>query len=220
MFGFDFEENFNYPYISRSISEFWRRWHISLGTWFKDYLYIPLGGNRVSTWKVYRNLLIVWTITGFWHGASWTFLVWGFYYGLIISLEKLGLEKIINSAWRPIQHLYVIVIFMVGWVFFRADNFTYSFTYLKIMFSGGTNHTSQETYLYIADNWLILLLGILFSMPVYPWVIEKLKDITQSSNLLRLVVNLVSIFMYLILLVIVTMYLVNSTYNPFIYFRF
>jgi alginate O-acetyltransferase complex protein AlgI len=220
MFGFDFEENFNYPYISRSISEFWRRWHISLGTWFKDYLYIPLGGNRVSTWKVYRNLLIVWTATGFWHGASWTFMAWGFYYGLIISLEKLGLEKIIHSAWRPIQHLYVVLIFMVGWVFFRADNFAYSFDYLKVMFGGGSNHFSQETFLYLADNWTVLVLGILFSMPVYPWIRKKIHRMAERSHVLKVSKDVLSIGMYLALMVIVTMYLVNSTYNPFIYFRF
>ncbi|MGM0876430.1 MAG: MBOAT family O-acyltransferase [Bacillota bacterium] len=220
MFGFEFEENFNYPYISRSISEFWRRWHISLGTWFKDYLYIPLGGNRVSTWKIYRNLFIVWTATGFWHGASWTFMAWGFYYGLIIALEKLGLEKIIHSAWRPIQHLYVILIFMVGWVFFRADNFSYSFDYLKIMFGGGTNHLSQETFLYIADNWIVLFLGILFSMPVYPWLSKEIQGIAQRSKVLLLSKDVLSSGMYLLLMFIVTMYLVNSTYNPFIYFRF
>ncbi|WP_226529302.1 MBOAT family O-acyltransferase [Metabacillus niabensis] len=221
MFGFEFEENFNYPYISRSISEFWRRWHISLGTWFKDYLYIPLGGNRVSTFKIYRNLLIVWTVTGFWHGASWTFMAWGFYYGVIISLEKLGLEKLIRSTWRPLQHAYVILIFMVGWVFFRADNFTYSFDYIQIMFGGGGDiHLNQETFLYLADYWFVFLLGILFSTPVYPKIAGTINIIAEKNMLLRLVRDVVSSSMYLILMIIITMYLVNSTYNPFIYFRF
>lgn len=220
MFGFEFEENFNYPYISRSISEFWRRWHISLGTWFKDYLYIPLGGNRVSTFKIYRNLLIVWTVTGFWHGASWTFMAWGFYYGVIISLEKLGLEKLIRSTWRPLQHAYVILIFMVGWVFFRADNFTYSFDYIQIMFGGGDIHLNQETLLYLADYWFVFLLGILFSTPVYPKIAGTINKIAEKNMLLRLVRDVVSSSMYLLLMMIITMYLVNSTYNPFIYFRF
>ena len=220
MFGFDFEENFNYPYISKSISEFWRRWHISLSTWFRDYLYIPLGGNRVSTWGIYRNILIVWTVTGFWHGASWTFMAWGFYYGLIIAIEKLGLEKLIRSTWRPIQHLYVIVIVMIGWVFFRADNFSYSVKYLNIMFGGGTNHLDQGSILYVVDNWFVLLLGIIFSMPVYPWLSKKIQDVAARSRLILLSKGVLSSCMYLLLLVIVTMYLVNSTYNPFIYFRF
>jgi alginate O-acetyltransferase complex protein AlgI len=139
MFGFNFLENFNYPYISRSISDFWRRWHISLSSWFRDYVYIPLGGNRVSKIKFYRNLLIVWTITGFWHGASLTFLSWGLYYGIIISLERLGLEKVLKKLWRPFQHLYVLIIVMIGWVFFRADSFDYSFDYLQVMFGMSSN---------------------------------------------------------------------------------
>ena len=133
MFGFEFLPNFNYPYISRSIGEFWRRWHISLSSWFRDYVYIPLGGSRKGAWKTYRNLLIVWTITGFWHGASWTFMAWGFYYGVIICLERLGLKNILAKTWRPIQHAYVLFIVLIGWVFFRADNFTYSFEFI-------TNH--------------------------------------------------------------------------------
>ncbi|TXC90952.1 MBOAT family protein [Metabacillus litoralis] len=220
MFGFDFEENFNYPYISRSISEFWRRWHISLGTWFKDYLYIPLGGNRVSTFKIYRNLLIVWTITGFWHGASWTFMAWGFYYGIIISLEKLGLEKLIKSLWRPFQHLYVILIFIIGWVFFRADNFSYSFDYLRIMFGAGEVLISQETLLYMADYWIVLLLGVLFSMPIYPFISKAIQKFTMRNKGLQFVKDILSTFMYLVLMIVIAMYLVNSTYNPFIYFRF
>ena len=130
MFGFKFLENFNYPYIAQSVTDFWRRWHISLSSWFRDYVYIPLGGNRVRPWKIYCNLFIVWTLTGFWHGASWTFLVWGFYYGVLIALERLFLGKLLAKLYRPLRHLYLLFIVMIGWVFFRADDFSYSFDLL------------------------------------------------------------------------------------------
>lgn len=220
MFGFDFEENFRYPYISQSISEFWRRWHISLGTWFRDYVYIPLGGNRVKGWKVYRNLLIVWTITGFWHGASWTFMAWGFYYGLIISIEKFGLEKLIRSLWRPLQHAYVLFIVMVGWVFFRADNFAYSFEYIKRMFIATEEIFNNQTILYIVDYWQVFGLGILFSTPIVPVITKKLYDWMNENKLLLFTKEIISTVIFISLLSVITMYLVNSTYNPFIYFRF
>ncbi len=205
MFGFEFEENFHFPYISRSISEFWRRWHISLGSWFRDYVYIPLGGNRVSPWKAYRNLLVVWTLTGFWHGVSWTFMAWGFYYGVLLSLEKAGLEKwMANRIWRPLQHLFVLLAVMIGWVFFRADNFGHSIDYLGTMFGlSATLIDSTARLLFYNHGWL-LLIGAIFCAPLY----DRLRLPMWMKTPL------------LLLLLISTMYLVNSTYNPFIYFRF
>ncbi len=220
MFGFHFDENFRYPYISRSISEFWRRWHISLGSWFRDYVYISLGGNRVSTWKVYRNLLIVWTATGFWHGASWTFMAWGFYYGIIISLEKAFLGNWLMKLWSPIQHIYVLLLVMIGWVFFRADNFAYSVDYIKTLFSlNGELYNSKSILLFLDNAW-ILLLGIILSTPIFPYLKEKTENLSRKFVGIRLVKEGFGSVYYLLLLLVITMYLVNSTYNPFIYFRF
>ena len=134
VFGFDFLENFNYPYISKSVAEFWRRWHISLGSWFRDYIYIPLGGNRVSSLKVYRNLFVVWLVTGIWHGASWNFIIWGLYFGVFIMLERLCLQKILNCVPSFIQHLYLLVIVLIGWVLFSQPDLSSTINYLKIMF--------------------------------------------------------------------------------------
>jgi len=220
MFGFDFEENFRYPYISRSISEFWRRWHISLGNWFRDYVYIPLGGNRGNKLSIYRNLLIVWTITGFWHGASWTFMAWGFYYGLIICVEKLGLEQIIHSLWKPLQHIYVLVIVMIGWVFFRADNFSYSFAYLKALFGKAPALYNQQSLLYLVDNGYLIIIACILCTPVYFHLIRMLNSAKSKLKGTTVVIEAFSSLTYLLLFLIVTMYLVNSTYNPFIYFRF
>lgn len=220
MFGFHFDENFIYPYISRSISEFWRRWHISLGSWFRDYVYIPLGGNRVSTWKIYRNLLIVWTATGFWHGASWTFMAWGFYYGIIISLEKAFLENWLMKLWKPLQHLYAILLVMIGWVFFRADNFSYSIDYIKTLFGLNGELYDTQSILLSLDNGWILLLGIIISTPIFPYLQEKTEKLSEKHIVFRLVKESFGSVYYVLLLFIITMYLVNSTYNPFIYFRF
>jgi alginate O-acetyltransferase complex protein AlgI len=221
MFGFNFAENFNYPYVSKSISEFWRRWHISLGTWFKDYLYIPLGGNRGSGFKTVRNLLIVWTVTGFWHGASWTFMAWGFYYGVLIVLERLWLGAILEKLWKPIQHLYVIVLVMIGWVFFRADSFGYSFQYIKTMF--GLNQkviVDSQFHILWNDNWYMFVLGFIFSTPIFihlnHYIKNKIKDIYVINGFFQAT----KYFVCMVLMVVCMILLVNSTYNPFIYFRF
>jgi alginate O-acetyltransferase complex protein AlgI len=221
MFGFDFEENFNFPYISKSIAEFWRRWHISLGTWFKDYVYIPLGGNRGGTFSTVRNLLVVWTITGFWHGASWTFMAWGFYYGFLIVLERLGLGKLLSRLWTPLQHVYVLILVMIGWVFFRADNFSYSFEFIQTMF-GFNQHILTDTQAHITwnDNWYVFLLGIIFSTPVFValnrWTMEKIGE----NKFMNTAYQGMKYAGYMVFMVLVTILLVNSTYNPFIYFRF
>ncbi|HDR4420106.1 TPA: MBOAT family protein [Bacillus cereus] len=211
MFGFDFLENFNYPYISKSISEFWRRWHISLGSWFRDYVYIPLGGNRVSTWKIYRNLFIVWALTGFWHGASWTFMIWGIYYGCLIALEKAGFEKLLQKLWWPIQHVYVMFLVIIGWVFFRADNFSYCSKFLQAMFGLNGSLTDITSYFYVMNYWGIFILAIITSAPIFSWIKNQLAN--------KKIVILSPLY-YLSVLIITMMYLTNATYNPFIYFRF
>ncbi|WP_369900899.1 MBOAT family protein [Bacillus manliponensis] len=213
IFGFDFPKNFNYPYISKSISEFWRRWHITLGSWFRDYVYIPLGGNRVSKLANYRNLFIVWGLTGLWHGASWTFITWGLYYGFIIAIEKAGLERLIQKLWSPLQHVYVLLIVMVGWVFFRADNFTYSFHYLQTMFGIQANGlTDTNTMLYVHEHWMIFVIAIFAATPIMANITKKMQH-TVAIQIARPIVLLT-------LFTISIMYLVNATYNPFIYFRF
>ena len=224
MFGFKFLENFNYPYIAKSISEFWRRWHISLSSWFRDYIYIPLGGNRKGAWKTYRNLLIVWTATGFWHGASWTFMAWGFYYGIIICIERLGLGKWLAKLWSPLQHIYVLFLVMIGWVFFRADSFSYSIEFIQTMFGlNGTAFSNNTTLLYLNDNAYLFLLAIVFSIPIYPWFIKKMDQLMEAGKYtasLSITRYLAGPVVYFALFILVTMFLVNSTYNPFIYFRF
>ncbi|WP_096466814.1 MBOAT family O-acyltransferase [Aneurinibacillus soli] len=215
MFGFEFPINFNFPYISRSVSEFWRRWHMTLGQWFRDYVYIPLGGGRVATWKVYRNLFIVWMLTGFWHGASWTFIAWGLYYGILISLEKAGLEKILAKCWMPVQHLYVLMIVMIGWVFFRADNFPYAASYIQAMFGLRSGPLVDEQGLfYIIQYSPYFIAAIIGSMPFFDWIKAKLVSYKGA------VYGVVSYVFYFGLFFETIFYLVTSTYNPFIYFRF
>ncbi len=218
IFGFKFLENFNYPYISKSITEFWRRWHISLSTWFKNYVYISLGGNRKGLIKTLRNLGIVFLLTGIWHGASWNFVIWGVWNGFFIILEKiLGVGKkdeILSGAKRIFRHIYTILIFVSGWVIFRSDDMTYAFTYLKNMFGMIKVHDVLYPLAYYVDRFeiIILAVAILCSTPIFSKMIQN----SEENKTLKAFVNLWLIF----LLVFSTMFIANSTYNPFIYFRF
>lgn len=214
MFGFRFLENFEYPYISESISEFWRRWHISLSSWFRDYVYIPLGGSRVAKWKVYRNIFIVWSLTGFWHGASWTFIAWGAYYGLLIALEKAGFGDVLSRMWRPMRHLYVLLIVMIGWVFFRADNFPYAFGYIQTLFGVHAHLFDTKTLYYLSTKWIYFFIGIVASAPIVPKIKNAFRFLPSGS------IPLVGTLLYLSLLGESILYMVNETYNPFLYFRF
>lgn len=214
IFGFHFMENFNYPYISKSITEFWRRWHISLSTWFKQYLYIPLGGNRISKNRTYINLGIVFLLTGIWHGASWNFVFWGLWNGFFIILEKM-------TGWhnetdklpvKILKHLYTIFVFVLGWVMFRADNMTYAWTYLKNMFGLVPVHDITYKMIYYVDNVEIitLFIGILCAMPIF-------KNMVYVENkAVKLAVNV----WLLALFILSAASIAASTYNPFIYFRF
>ena len=210
MCGFTFLENFNYPYISKSITEFWRRWHISLSSWFKDYVYIPLGGSRVNILKNIRNILIVWILTGFWHGASWNFIFWGLYYGILLLLEKFVLKKYIDKLPDFVKHIYTIVLVFIGWMIFAFDDSKYLFEFIKALTS---NKFVDSAFLYYFKNYfLILVIATLFSLPVYPKVKEKVNNSIFTS--------LLSISIYVILFIITLSYLVSDTYNPFLYFRF
>jgi Predicted membrane protein involved in D-alanine export len=216
IFGFRFLENFNYPYISKSITEFWRRWHISLSTWFKEYLYIPLGGNRVTPQRTYINLFIVFLATGIWHGANWTFVVWGLWHGTFIIFEKATgwhketCGKLINFT----KHIYTILIFIFGWVLFRSDSISYAAAYIKNMLGLLPVHDVKYALPYYVDNFekIIFAAALVCSIPFF----SKMLDITRKRKLLRAAVNVWLLLLFLISAAAVA----ASTYNPFIYFRF
>jgi alginate O-acetyltransferase complex protein AlgI len=220
MFGFDIQENFNYPYISKSIKEFWRRWHISLSTWFRDYLYISLGGNRVSSFRLYLNLFIVFFITGLWHGASWNFVVWGLFHGFFLVLERIWLGNILNKIWKPLRHFYTLFVVLISWVFFRADSISQSFDYLKTMFGFCDSDTLFDYRMFLQNKHiLILLIGIIFSMPVF----LRIKDTIDKRNFNEITLMILKILYYVLLIVlfIISISMIASgSYNPFIYFRF
>ncbi len=225
MFGFHFPENFNHPYISKSTSEFWRRWHISLGTWFRDYVYIPLGGSRVESGRrLIFNLFVVWSLTGLWHGASWTFICWGLLYFVSISLEKVtDFENLGGGrAAAAVKHVYTMLLVVFGWVLFRASTIAGAVTYLKTMlFLNGAQLIDGNTLVYLSENKVFLALGILFSMPVSKvfsnWIEEKGKT---GSPVLTGAMLVVYPSAMLLLFFISMSYIVKGSYNPFIYFNF
>lgn len=208
MLGFDFPENFNYPYISRSVTEFWRRWHITLGSWFREYVYIPLGGNRVSKPRFFFNILVVWFLTGFWHGAGWNFILWGLLFGILMILEKTFLLKWSQKIPAFFSHVYLIVIILISWVFFSHDAITEAWTYLKVMFGLGRSAFIDQTTLYALSNYsVILVIGILFALPFMKKLNSRLPEWVRYV-------------FYMLVLVLSTAYLVDATFNPFLYFRF
>lgn len=214
IFGFTFMENFNYPYISKSITEFWRRWHISLSTWFKQYLYIPLGGNRKGKNRTYLNLFIVFLLTGIWYGASWNFVFWGVWNGVFIILEKATgwCNDSSNRFVNVLKHIYAILVFVIGWVMFRAENMTYAITYIKNMFGLVKVHDVSYNMIYYGDyiEILIFITAVLCAMPIFK------NMIYSEKKWIKLTVNIWLILLFLISAATIA----NSTYNPFIYFRF
>ena len=220
MFGFELLENFNYPYISQSITEFWRRWHISLGTWFRDYVYIPLGGNRKGKWRTYFNVFVVWFLTGLWHGASWNFVLWGIYFGIIISIEKAFLMKWLNKLPSMIRHVYTLFLLLIGWGLFAFDNFIQLSEYFKVMFGfKGTSLYNQRTLFYLSSNAMSLIILIIASTPLMSMIYQKLER-SLNSNLKWILEMIIMPMIYLSILFISTAYLVDSSYNPFLCFRF
>ena len=219
MFGFHFLENFNYPYLSQSITEFWRRWHISLSTWFRDYLYIPLGGNRCAHWKHIRNILVVWALTGLWHGAAWNFLCWGLYFGLLLLGEKYGWGRILERAPAALRHLYAMVLIVVSWVLFRAETLDYAVRFLQAMagFAQGGLTDGRTTYYLLEFRWE-LLLAIPAAMPVKSWLQNWLesKSGAAAQALLAWGPKLIALGTFGLSF----LRLVSSSFNPFIYFRF
>ncbi len=215
MFGFNFKENFDHPYIAKSVREFWRRWHISLSTWFRDYLYIPLGGNRKGKYRTYVNLLIVFFLTGLWHGASWSFIVWGLFHGFFIIIERLWTNYETNK-FAVLKRIYLLLVVMIGWVIFRAEDLGYALSYIQKMFSfsGGTY---RYPYLYLNTYVLsIIALGVIFATPLRKVIVERATQIsTQKTWALALERSL-----YVVVFVLSLLELAQTTYNPFIYFRF
>ncbi|MCI9413287.1 MAG: MBOAT family protein [Clostridia bacterium] len=214
MFGFHFLENFNYPYIAKSITDFWRRWHISLSTWFRDYVYIPLGGNRVSKFKWLRNILVVWLLTGLWHGASWNFILWGVYYGVILIIEKVFLGRIIEKLPKVLQHIYALFFIIIGWVIFRVEDFSQMGIVLQKMFTWQASSIIDNIVLNfdVFSSLPYILIGIIGSMPLWTKVREKRKQ----TNSYLIVSNLWSFGIFMLSIC----FLLVATYNPFIYFRF
>ena len=215
--GFNFPENFNYPYISKSISEFWRRWHMSLGSWFRDYVYIPLGGNRVTKSRLIFNLTIVWGLTGLWHGASWNFVVWGLYFAVLLALEKMFLQKLLDKLPSLISHIYVVVLILISMVIFDNTSFEKLFTTLGTMFNlNGANFTSVETMYYIKSYIVVLLSSLVFATPLMKNIAIKLRENAISQN----IINAVEPIVLGLLLIASTSFLIDGSFNPFLYFRF
>lgn len=215
MFGFDFLKNFDYPYISQSITEFWRRWHISLSSWFREYVYIPLGGNRVGALKHLRNIMIVWLLTGFWHGAAWNFMFWGVYYGVLLILEKYVWGNVVARLPKILRHCYAMILVMLGWVFFFSPSMGSAVSYIGTMFGIGGNGFIDSTGLYYLFGNLILF--IIMIVCAGPGFYKRLTKYTLSGGRGRIFAMSAG---YAVMLIVVIAYLVNATYNPFLYFRF
>ena len=209
IFGFDFLENFNYPFISKSATEFWRRWHMSLGSWFRDYVYIPMGGSRVKKWRMFFNIFTVWMLTGFWHGAAWNFIIWGLYFAILLVVEKVFLLKYLNRS-KVLSHVYLLLAVVISFVIFNAVNMTEAFQYIGGMFgAGGIPLVSAEALYYLRSYAVIFLIAIIGATPIPKLAIGKIKAAEYVEPVFLLV-----------LLVLVTAHLVDGSFNPFLYFRF
>lgn len=216
IFGFDFRENFNYPFIAKSITEFWRRWHMSLGSWFRDYVYIPLGGNRVSAPRHLLNILVVWMLTGFWHGAAWNFVIWGLYFAGLLILEKIWLLKSLEG--KPvIGHFYVTAAVAVSFVIFDASDLQQAFSYLKAMFGGSGYPLLSSEFLYYFRSYFVVFVIALFGATPLP---AKLRGRIRQTAAGEHVLTIAEPLALIALLLICTAFLVDGSYNPFLYFRF
>jgi len=215
MIGFKFLENFNYPLIASSVTDFWRRWHMSLSKWFRDYIYIPLGGNRVSSLKWIRNIFVVWFLTGFWHGASWNFILWGLYFGILLVIEKKCLKKYLDKT-KILKYIYTFLIVVVSFVIFSSVSLSQISLELKNMF--GINKipfTGPETIYYLKNYATLIIIGIIASTPLVKWIINKLKN-TKINK----IINVMEPIVYIVILILSTSFLIDESFNPFLYFRF
>lgn len=216
IFGFNFWENFNYPFISKSATEFWRRWHMSLGTWFRDYVYIPMGGNRVSKPKWFFNIFVVWFLTGFWHGADWTFIVWGLYFAIFLILEKLLYLKYLEKS-KILSRVYLLVVVGISFVIFNATDIKEAISYIGGMFgAGGVPLVSTEFFYYLKSFGITLGIGLIGCTPIVKKTVEKIKENAIGGKIIAVIepISLIA------LLIVMTAYLVDGSFNPFLYFRF
>lgn len=216
IFGFDFLENFNYPYISKSVTEFWRRWHMSLGSWFRDYVYIPLGGNRVPKLRWLLNILIVWLITGFWHGAAWNFIVWGLFFAVLLMLEKLFFAKALDRM-GILRYAYIMLAVIISFVIFDAASMTDAWLYIKAMFgAGGLPLVSAEGLYYLKSYAVILVIAVIGATPLAVNAIKRLR----TNSICKGIINTAEPFVLILLMCVVTGYIADGSFNPFLYFRF
>lgn len=216
MFGFEFKKNFDYPYISKSITEFWRRWHISLSTWFREYVYIPLGGNRCSVSRNIFNLMAVWTLTGMWHGAAWNFIAWGVYYGVILVMEKYVWGASVDRLPGVVRHIYTMVLVLVGWVFFFSPSLGYALRYLGSMIGGGAGIVDSEGAFLLFTHWLLYLLAVLGSSALGLRLVNLVPRMLGNEKAKAAAAAVI----YMGIFVISAAFLVTDTFNPFLYFRF
>lgn len=220
MVGFHFKENFDYPYTSKSVTEFWRRWHISLGSFFRDYVYIPLGGNRKGTVRTYFNILVVWLLTGLWHGASWNFVLWGLFFCIFLITEKLFLLKVINKIPAIFGRIYLLIVVFFGWILFRFSDFRFIPVVLKGMFAqNGNSLIDFETKTLLISNFIFLIIAILAVTPLVKFISEKLKS-KKDKTFYAVIYHIISAIIPVILLLLSTVMLVGDSYNPFLYFQF
>lgn len=217
IFGFSFPENFDYPYASKSITEFWRRWHMTLGSWFRDYVYIPLGGNRVPKWRWFLNIFIVWMLTGFWHGAAWNFIIWGLMFAVILVLEKLFLLKWLEKVPGFVRHIYTLFLVMISFVIFNAADMKQAFSDIGSLFGlGGLEFVNANTLYYLRSYGVLLIVAIIGATPFLKNLVSKITSSIKGNR----VISYVEPVVLVALLVIVTGYLIDSSFNPFLYFRF
>ncbi len=220
MVGFHFKENFNYPYTAKSVTEFWRKWHISLSSFFRDYVYIPLGGNRKGTLKTYRNIFVVWFLTGLWHGASWNFILWGLFFFIFLVIEKLGLLKILEKIPSVFSHAYLLIIVFFGWILFRFSNFEFIPIVVKGLFGlNGNALIDFETKTLLISNVIFIIIAVFSVTPLIKKIHDNLKS-TEKGSAKSIVYNILSIACPVILLFLSTLALVGDSYNPFLYFQF
>jgi alginate O-acetyltransferase complex protein AlgI len=226
MFGFTFPENFNYPYIAQSITEFWRRWHMSLSTWFRDYLYIPLGGSRKGAMRTYFNLWLVFFLCGLWHGASWSFAVWGMFHGVFLVIERLFLSDVLKRMWRPLRHGYTMVVVMMGWALFRGDTLPEGFAFIKAMFGIAQGDGIIYYPAFYLNNKVLFfgIIGMVAALPVLPFILRQLDRLEERLQggelLLHCARHVAALVLITGLMIYATIVVSSETYNPFIYFRF
>jgi alginate O-acetyltransferase complex protein AlgI len=218
LFGFRLPENFRFPYVAQSMRDFWQRWHMSLSNWFRDYLYIPLGGNRCASWRVCLNLIIVFFLCGLWHGASWQFVVWGLYHGFFLGMERAFAGPLIDKLWAPLRHAYVALVVVLSWVLFRADSFPQAMGFYQAMFGFGSSHSTKAVELYFTPEVAFFLgVALCAAIPLQQWLGRQTDKLPAAGKTSAYAFRTAWVLALLLISVAET---AAGTYNPFIYFRF